>query len=71
MSKDIIRCQRCGKVLCGGQVSVMLELDQRTNTFTDQPVPREYSQGGFWFGSDCARIVKAEHAAALAKADRG
>lgn len=39
----------------------MLELDQRTGTFTNQPVPHESSQGGFFFGANCAKIVLAEH----------
>lgn len=57
------KCQRCGLPIRPGR-GVMLELDQRTNTYTRQPVPAEHSQGGFWFGRDCARTEKARHAAA-------
>lgn len=52
-------CERCGKELDPVKI-VWLELDQRTNTFTDQEVPEDFSQGGFSFGPDCAKKVLKE-----------
>lgn len=54
-------CEKCGRPLLADG-SVMLELDQRTNTFTDAGVPAEYSQGWFPFGVVCARLEKRKHA---------
>lgn len=70
MAKRIIKkgpgyCERCGRKL-NPKKTAWLTLDQRTNTYTDQHVPDEFSQGGFEFGSDCAEILKAEHAQAVA-----
>lgn len=53
-------CERCGDKLKPGK-EVWLELDTRTNTFTDEEVPTEHSQGGFTFGKACARKQMAEH----------
>ena len=64
MSKfRLLFCERCKSKL-NSDKAVWLELDQRTGTYTDQPVPEEYSQGGFPFGADCARVALAEHIAA-------
>lgn len=57
----VIYCERCGAKLAKDKI-VWLELDQRTNTYTSEPVPQEFSQGGFAFGKDCAKIMIAEHA---------
>ncbi len=59
----LLFCERC-KAKLNPEKAVWLELDQRTGTYTDQPVPEEYSQGGFPFGADCARFALAEHIAA-------
>lgn len=59
----LLFCERC-KAKLNPDMAVWLELDQRTGTYTDQPVPEEYSQGGFPFGADCARFALAEHIAA-------
>ena len=59
----LLFCERC-KAKLNPDKAVWLELDQRTGTYTDQPVPEEYSQGGFPFGADCARFALAEHIAA-------
>lgn len=56
-------CSRC-QLKLNPKRTVWLTLDQRTNTYTDQHVPDEVSQGGFEFGKDCAAILLAEHAAA-------
>ena len=64
MSKfRLVFCERCKSKL-NPDKAVWLELDQRTGTYTDQPVPEEYSQGGFPFGADCARFALTEHIAA-------
>jgi hypothetical protein len=60
---DKIFCQRCNKKLNPKKI-VWLEYDQRTGTYTDQGVPAEFSQGGFEFGSDCAKVEIARHKAA-------
>lgn len=49
-------CHRCGEKLNNKRI-VWLELDQRDNTFTDKPVPEEFSQGGFSFGVACAKTI--------------
>lgn len=59
----LLFCEHC-KAKLNPDKAVWLEYDQRTGTYTDQPVPEEYSQGGFPFGADCARVVLAEHSAA-------
>lgn len=47
-------CLRCARKLKPSN-RVWLELDQRTNTYTNtQDVPEAVSQGGFEFGKDCA-----------------
>jgi hypothetical protein len=57
------RCQRCEVEIEPGR-EVWLELDQRTNTYTDEgTVPEEHSQGGFPFGADCAARSLREHKA--------
>jgi hypothetical protein len=63
MNKQFGFCERCGAKLAGDKIW-WLELDQRTGTYTDQEVPAEFSQGGFAFGKDCAKIMLAEHKAA-------
>jgi hypothetical protein len=55
------RCTWCGKRLRGEPV--MLELDQRTNTYHADGVPAEFSQGWFPFGADCAKTVQAKRGA--------
>lgn len=66
MAKESLRnrCTRCNELLHPDR-EVWLELDQRTNTYTDQGVPEAYSQGGFTFGKACAKRAKAEHSAKL------
>lgn len=63
----LLFCEHC-KAKLNPDKAVWLELDQRTGTYTDQPVPEEFSQGGFPFGADCAKNMLAEHAAAQGKA---
>lgn len=63
-----VTCERCKRKVLNTD-AVMLEFDQRTQKYTDQPVPGECSQGGFWLGKDCAakelsgKIRKAKHKA--------
>jgi hypothetical protein len=57
------RCIRCEAKLADSKI-VWLEFDQRTGTYTDKPVPAEFSQGGFPFGKDCAKVEIARHEAA-------
>lgn len=68
MKNEFVFCERCGAKLTtikGETYNVIwLEYDQRTGTYTDKEVPAEFSQGGFPFGKDCAKIVLAEHEAA-------
>lgn len=47
-------CTCCGRKLNPATL-VFLELDQRINRYTDQPVPEEHSQGCFEFGPACAK----------------
>ncbi len=55
------RCTRCGKPLAPNKV-VLLELDQRSNTYHDlRDVPDDKSQGWFPFGADCAKIERFTH----------
>lgn len=54
MGEWIEFCERCGKKITSGN-EVWLNLDSRTNTYTDKDIPSEYSQGGFPFGEDCAK----------------
>ena len=65
MKNEFVFCERCGAKLTtikGGTYNVIwLEYDQRTGTYTNKEVPAEFSQGGFPFGKDCAKIVLAEH----------
>ena len=56
-------CERCGAKLAGDKIW-WLEYDQRTGTYSLEAVPEEFSQGGFSFGKDCAKIMLTEHAAA-------
>lgn len=49
-------CECCGRLIIPGR-EVWLEFDQRTNLYTDQPVPLEHSQGGFHFGKRCAKRI--------------
>lgn len=68
MNNHLVFCERCKKKLAeyrGGEYNIVwLEYDQRTSTYTDKEVPAEFSQGGFPFGKDCAKVVLAEHEAA-------
>lgn len=49
-------CTRCEKKLNKNNM-VMLELDQRTDTYHNlQNVPQDKSQGWFPFGKDCAKV---------------
>lgn len=53
-------CTCCERTL--SDTAVMLELDQRTYTYTDEEnVPAEKSQGWFPFGMRCAKKKLAEH----------
>lgn len=55
------RCNCCDRQL-NPKTQVFLELDQRTNTYTDTgDVPERYSQGGFVFGAACAKRQIAKH----------
>ncbi len=63
---DKMYCERCGQVV---KRPTWLEFDQRTSTYTDQPVPVEYSQGFFAFGADCAEAELAEDKKAKEKAN--
>lgn len=52
-------CTKCGKKL-NKQTMVMLELNWRTNEYTDpkiKQIPPEDSQGLFPFGKDCAKTL--------------
>lgn len=53
-------CLLCGKRLDPSQ-TVWLALDTRSNTYTDEPIPAEHDQGGFEFGPDCAKRMRAVH----------
>jgi hypothetical protein len=68
MSKSFAFCERCHAKLAFESIW-WLELDQRNGTYSLEAVPEEFSQGGFAFGKDCARIMLAEHAAAQSKGD--
>jgi len=63
MSKSFAFCERCGAKLAEDKI-FWLELDQRTGTYT-LDVPEKFSQGGFAFGQDCAKIMLTEHATAI------
>lgn len=53
------RCTRCGKrILDYPAGSVGLEFDRRINEYHDFGVPMGASQGVFWFGADCARVLR-------------
>ena len=55
-------CGLCGKPL---KNKVRLELDQRNDTYHDfGDVPPNCSQGGFFFGADCAARLRGEARAA-------
>lgn len=60
MSKSFAFCERCHAKLAEDKIW-WLELDQRTGTYSLEAVPEEFSQGGFAFGADCAKIMLAEH----------
>jgi len=64
MKNKFVFCERCGaklKTHKGGEYNIIwLEYDQRTGTYTNKEVPAEFSQGGFPFGKDCAKIVLSE-----------
>ncbi len=54
--EEKIFCEHCGAELKPGSV-VWLTFDQRNGRYTDQPIPEEFSQGGFPFGKDCAKTI--------------
>ncbi len=57
------KCERCGEELHPDR-ETMLELDQRTNTFTNsEDVPEDVSQGWFPFGATCAKVELKRHKA--------
>jgi hypothetical protein len=59
ITHDDYHCQICGAVV-NPDKAVWLELDLRDNSWHDpktDPVPQEYSQGGFPIGRDCAKKV--------------
>jgi len=53
-------CLLCGKPLKSEKI-VWLSLDTRTDTYTDEEIPPYFDQGGFEFGPDCAKRMRAEH----------
>ena len=58
---EYVTCEKCKRSVLKDQ-AVMLELNTYTGKFhRGGEVPADESQGGFWFGADCA-------AAELAKA---
>jgi len=61
MNEEIEYCENCGRELNPKKIK-WLELDTRTNTFTDDELPEQYSQGGFPFGIACAKRVLAGQA---------
>lgn len=59
-TSDVSHCTCCEKKL--GKTADWLELDQRTDTYTDSgDVPEEHSQGWFPFGPTCARKLRKAH----------
>lgn len=52
---NAIHCQHCGREL-NEEKAVMLELNNKDNNYYEF-VPAEDSQGGFWFGCDCAKKI--------------
>lgn len=59
-SKNIYNCAVCGAVVDPNR-AIWLELDLRDNSWHDpkaDPVPQEFSQGGFPIGRDCANKIK-------------
>lgn len=59
------KCEHCSRDLKPGK-HVWLELDQRTNTYTEEFVPQSKSQGGFTFGPGCAKVMLRRDAKARA-----
>ena len=61
-------CTRCGERL-DPEKMVWLELDQRSGTYHDSgEIPADQNQGGFTFGSACAKRQRKEHRAAIERA---
>lgn len=55
---DEISCHRCGRVLREDK-AVWLEMDTRDGTCHERGhVPREFSQGWFPFGEECAILIR-------------
>jgi hypothetical protein len=61
-------CECCGKKLDDAKI-VWLELDTRTDEYTSDAVPEEYSQGAFPFGAGCAKKADAAKRKPTATAD--
>jgi hypothetical protein len=55
MNTDIT-CERCGEKL-NQKTAVMLDLNVNTGLYRAEAWPDDESQGGFWFGSACAKAV--------------
>lgn len=56
----IIRCERCNEIL-NEEKAVMLAYDTQFRKYTDEEIPAERDQGGFWFGKACAKHEKAAY----------
>ena len=54
MKKEIKRCERCGEVLAPGRVK-WLELSVTDGNYYETIPEGHESQGGFTFGSTCAK----------------
>ncbi len=59
MSKNVIRCERCGEILNPERV-VWLELSQTDGNYYVEVPGGHTSQGGFSFGQACAKTQLAE-----------
>lgn len=53
---DPIFCERCHQQL-NPTTAIWLDLNNRTNRYSDEAWPEAESQGCFAFGPDCARSV--------------
>lgn len=54
MAATDIYCERCGEKL-NPKKAVLLDLNVYTHEYRAEPWPESESQGGFWFGSACAK----------------
>jgi hypothetical protein len=53
MSKEILRCEKCGKIL-DPRKAVWLELSNTDGKYYQEIPKGHVSQGAFSFGKDCA-----------------